>query len=114
MRAEQGWGGTATPASIQEELIELQNPEKDDRESVGSTESTVFLAQVIPRKELLQFMETTLHSEKKVQLTLHCLGGFPLSSQLSRALVGESKGHKESNTKKLPPGPQHPQHPLHL
>lgn len=57
------------------------------------------MALAIPRKELLQFLESMLHSVKKVQLTLDHCGVFHQILNSVKALVGEGKGHKQSNTR---------------
>lgn len=66
----------------------------------NSIEPAGFLALVVSKEGLLQLMETMLHSGKKVQLGLDCLGDFHKVLNLVRALVGgEGKGHKWSNAR---------------
>lgn len=83
----------------QEEPTEPQGQKKDDQESVGSMEPTNLLAPAAPMEELLQFLESTLHSGNKVQLTLDRCGDFHQVLNSMRALVREGKGHKQSNSK---------------
>lgn len=64
-----GGGGGSTHPTWQEEPIEPEDQEEDNQESVGSTEPADLLAPAIPREELFQFLESTLCSRKKEQLT---------------------------------------------
>lgn len=89
----------STLPGSQEVPVESLDQEQDDWEFVGSVEPADLSAPVVLREELLQFLKNMHCSRKKLQLALDCWGNFYQVLHLVRALVGEGKGYKWSNSK---------------